>query len=89
MICHLNKVTNKVCVEYLLVDSHSDNLANTSCFSQYLSTSTRQEKKAESSIGIPVNEVYRDLQEGMGNRESRLSNECITRAHLISKKLVI
>ena len=29
--------------------------------------------------------MYKDLREGMGNRESRLSNICITRAHLISK----
>ena len=83
IICHLNKVTNKVRVEYISAHSHPVNLANT--VFQPIPTSTRQEIKAKLSIGIPVNEVYKDLREGMGNRESRLSNECITRAHLISK----
>ena len=78
MICHLNKVTNKVCVEYIseyiyiykyiymyiyIYMYHPVNLVN----------------------NILVNEMYKDLREGMGNRESRLWNECITRAHLISK----
>ena len=53
MICHLNKVTNKVRVEYIseyIYIYHPVNLVN----------------------NILVNEMYKDLREGMGNRESRL-----------------
>ena len=63
--------------------SHSVNLANT--IYQPIPSTTRQEIKAELSIGIPVNEVYKELHEGMGNRESRVENLSITRAYLISR----
>ena len=32
-----------------------------------------------------MNEIYKELREGMGNRESRAENLSITRAHFISK----
>ena len=32
-----------------------------------------------------MNEVYKELREGMGNRESRVEDLSITRAHLISR----
>ena len=63
--------------------SHSVNLANT--IYQPIPSTTRQEIKAELSIGIPVNEVYKELHEGTGNRESRVENLSITRAYLISR----
>ena len=83
MIGHLNKVTNKVSVEHVSAHSHPVNLVNIAF--QPIPTLTRQEIKPKLSSGILVNELYKDLREGMGNRESRLSNEYITRAHLISK----
>ena len=83
MTCHINKATNAVCVEYISAHSHPVNLANTVC--QPISSTIRQEIKAKLSIGVPVNEVYKELREGMGNRESRAENLSITREHLISK----
>ena len=83
MTCHINKATNAVCVEYISAHSHSVNIANT--VYQPIPSKTRQEIKAKFSIKIPVNEVYKELREGMGNRESRAENLSITRAHLISK----
>ena len=66
-----------------LAHSHSVNLANT--IYQPIPSTIRQEIKAELSIGVPVNEVYMELREGMGNRESRVEDLSITRAHLISR----
>ena len=69
MICHLNKVTNKVCVEYI---------------SEYIYIYIYIYKYIYMYIyiymyhpvnlvnNILVNETYKDLREGMGNRESRL-----------------
>ena len=83
MTCHINKATNAVCVEYISAHSHPVNSANT--VYQPIPSTTRQEIKAKLSIGVPVNEVYEELREGMGKRESRGENLSITRAHLISK----
>ena len=83
MTCHINKATNGVCVEYISAHSHPVSLANT--VYQPIPSTIRQEIKAKLSIGVPVNEVYEELREGMGNRESRAENLSITRAHLISK----
>ena len=83
MTCHINKATDAVCVEYISAHSQPVNLANT--VYQPISSTIRQEIKAKLSIGVPVNEVYEELREGMGKRESRGENLSITRAHLISK----
>ena len=83
MNCHINKATNAVRVEYISAHSHPVNLANTAY--QPIPSTTRQEIKEKLSVGVPVNEVYKDLREGIGNRESRVENLSITKAHLISK----
>ena len=83
MTCHIDKITNEVQVEYISSHSHPVSLANT--VFQPIPPTTKQEIKAKLSIGVPVNEVFKDLRDDMGNRESRDSNETVTRAHLISK----
>ena len=64
MTCHINKATNAVCVEYISAHSHPVNSANT--VYQPIPSTTQQEIKAKLSIGVPVNEVYKELREGMG-----------------------
>ena len=83
MTCHINKATNEVRVEYISAHSHPVNLVDT--VYQPIPSTTQQEIKARLSFGVPVNEVYKELREGMGDRESRAENRSITRAHLISK----
>ena len=68
MTCHINKATNAVRVEHISAHSHPVNLANTVC--QSIPLATRQEIKAKLSVGVPVNEVYKEFREGMRNRES-------------------
>ena len=67
MICHLNKVTNKVCVEY--ISEYIYIYINISiCIYIYI----YMYHPVNLVNNILVNEMYKDLREGMGNRESRL-----------------
>ncbi|XP_057301394.1 uncharacterized protein LOC130635887 [Hydractinia symbiolongicarpus] len=86
LTCHMDKVNKEIRVEYITSHSHAVNLENT--VFQPIPSTIRQEIKAKLSIGIPVNEVYKDLLDGMGNRNTRENDSKITRAHLVSKSNV-
>ncbi|XP_057312270.1 uncharacterized protein LOC130653772 [Hydractinia symbiolongicarpus] len=86
LTCHMDKVNKEIRVEYITSHSHAVNLENT--VFQPIPSTIRQEINAKLSIGIPVNEVYKDLRDGMGNRNTRENDSKITRAHLVSKSNV-
>ena len=80
MTCHINKATNAVRVEYISTHSHLVNLANTEYHP--IPSTTWQEIKAKLSTGVPVNEVYKELREGMGNKESRAGKTWLSQGHI-------
>ncbi|XP_057306747.1 uncharacterized protein LOC130644962 [Hydractinia symbiolongicarpus] len=86
LTCHMDKVNKEIRVEYITSHSHAVNLENT--VFQPIPSTIRREIKAKLSIGIPVNEVYKELRDGMGNRNTRENDSKITRVHLVSKSNV-
>ena len=72
---------------YIRAHNHPIGLENT--VHQPTPTSVLNSIKTKLSLGAPVNDVYRELREGIGNRNSReTSSEVISKRHLLKKSNV-
>ena len=85
----LNKLkdSENVSVHYISTHNHKINLENT--IFQPTPYSVRSDIKAKLSIGVPVEDVYKDIREGLASRNNRdINMNNITRAHLIQKSTI-
>ena len=83
----LHENDSAVSVTYIRAHNHPIGIGNTA--QQPTSTSVLNSIKTKLSLGVPVNNIYRELREGIGNRNSReTSSEVISKRHLLKKSNV-
>ena len=76
-----------VSVTYIRAHNHPIGVGNTA--HQPAPMSVFSSIKTMLFLGVPVNNIYRELREGMGNRNSReTSSEVISKKHLLKKSNV-
>ena len=83
----LHERDSTVSVTYIRAHSHPNGIENTA--HQPTPTSVLNSIKTKLSLGVPVNNIYRELREGIGNRNScETSSEVISKRHLLKKSNV-
>ena len=80
----LHESDSTVSVMYIRAYNHPIGIENT--VHQPTLTSVLNSIKTKLSLGLPVNNIYCELREGIGNRNSReTSSEVISKIHLLKK----
>ena len=83
----LHESDSTVSVTYIRVHNHPIGIENTD--HQPTPTSVLNSIKTKLSLGVSVNNIYRELREGIGNRNSReTSLEFISKRHFLKKSNV-
>ena len=83
----LHESDSTVSVTYIRAHNHPVGIENTA--HQPTLTSLLNSIKTKLSLGVPVKNIYRELREGIGNRNSReTSSEVISKRHLLKKSNV-
>ena len=83
----LHESDSTVSVTYIRAHNHANGVENT--VRQPVPTSVLNSIKTKLSLGVPVNNIYRELREGIGNRNScETSSEVISKKHLLKKSNV-
>ena len=83
----LHESESTVSVTYIRAHNHPIGVENT--VHQPTPTSVLNSVKTKLSLGVPVNNIYRELIESTGNRNSReTSSEVISKKHLLKKSNV-
>ena len=83
----LHESDSTVSVTYIRAHNHAIGVENT--VRQPVPTSVLNSIKTKLSLSVPVNNIYRELREGIGNRNSReTSPEVISKKHLLKKSNV-
>ena len=78
---------NTVSVTYIRAHNHPIGVENT--VHKPTPTSVLNSIKTKLSLGVPVNNIYRQLREGIVNRNSReTSSEVVSKKHLLKKSNV-
>ena len=80
----LHESDRTVSITYIREHNHPIGVENT--VHQPTLTSVLNSIKTKLSLGVPVNNIYREPREGIGNRNSReTSSEVISKKHLLKK----
>ena len=83
----LHESDSTVSVTYIRAHNHPIGIENTA--HQPTPTSVLNSIKTKLSLGVPVNNIYHELREGIGNRNSHeTSSEVISKRHLLKKSNV-
>ena len=83
----LHESESTVSVTYIRAHNHPIGVENT--VHQPTPTSVLNSVKTKLSLGVPVNNIYRELIESTGDRNSReTSSEVISKKHLLKKSNV-
>ena len=87
MTCHLDKSTNIISVEY--ISSHNYPVALKDTVFHTLPKSTRNEIKSKLSLGVPVKDIYKNMRDGLAERDKRgTEEEVITKNHFLSRSVI-
>ena len=80
----IDKIKKSVKVHYISTHSHNIDLEGTKFHP--IPPTIRNEVKAKLSLGVPVNDVFKDIRVNLGDRDTRdIEDDTITKVHLIAK----